>query len=81
MKRDAPIGELGKVPRRFPLLVETQEPGVLSGANGVKVDHEEDSGGIALGVETEKELAELERSAVARSGADGNEVPKQGDEE
>ena len=76
LKLDAPIRELGKVPRRLPFLVETQEPGVLSGANGVEVDHEEDSGGIALGIETEKELAELERCAVARSGTDGYEVPK-----
>ena len=54
---------------------------MLSRADGVKVEHEEDSGGIALGIETEKKLAELERCAVARSATDGHEVPKQGDEE
>ena len=49
---------------------------MLTGASGVKVEHEEDSCGIALGVQAEKKLAKLERGTIACSGTDGHKMSK-----
>ena len=76
LDRFLPVWQLRKVPRRFPLFEEAHKPDVLSCADGVKVEHEEDSGRIALRIEAEKELAELKRRAIACSGTNGQKVPK-----
>ena len=75
-----PVGQLGQVPLLLPLREEFGEPVVLLGADGIEVDHEEDSDGVVVGVQAEDQLAELEGCAVAGAGTHKVQVPEESDE-
>jgi hypothetical protein len=75
------VGQLAEISRSFPLVGEAHQPRKLPAAQSIQVDQQHHGQGVALGVQRQHHLAQLQCRAVARALTDQCQVFEQGYEQ